>query len=186
MRAPDERVEEAMDERNAAGNPGEQARVTESGLWVQLLRLCVPCASALPRLGRWTLRALRWQRPVRQVVSETRMTWRRIHPAFKFIYYVLPARTLRPHLGGRPLARPVVAARARIITNPTSGGLHGELGLQALEETAAWLSERGLPTELCLTECAGHARGLAREAVVAGMEMVIAAGGDGTINEIVQ
>src|SRR5262249_5270953 len=181
-----------MDEQHAASSSASgsehQERRAVGRLWQRLLRRFELCAPLVPRLGAWGLRTLRWQRPVRHAVSGTRMTWRRVHPAFKFIYYVLPAPLLRQFLTRRALqhATSSVGARARIITNPVSGSLHGELGLHDLEETAMWLSERGLPTELCLTTQAGHARELAREAAAAGMEMVIAAGGDGTINEIVQ
>jgi diacylglycerol kinase (ATP) len=41
------------------------------------------------------------------------------------------------------------------------------------------------PTDLMLTEHAGHATELARDAIDKGYELVIAAGGDGTIHEIV-
>lgn len=75
---------------------------------------------------------------------------------------------------------------ARIIVNPTSGNAHGDFGLNDLQETAKWLTEHGVPTELCLTERAGHATVLAREAADLGMEMVVAAGGDGTINDVIQ
>ena len=122
------------------------------------------------------------------LVAETAV-WR-MRDAFRLAYYVLP---LTPARQQRPAEEPQsVAARARIIANPASGtiqgalGIHAGLGIQELEETAAWLTEHGLPTELRLTEYAGHAAELAREAVRAGMDMVIAAGGDGTVNSVVQ
>src|SRR5262249_6756284 len=174
-----------MDDGDPLGNAGDQEPPTRSPLGASLLRFFSQHAPLLPQLSGWSLHALHWQRPVRQAIADTRTTWRRIHPAFKFIYYVLPAPLLRPRVVGRSLTRPAMA-QARIIANPISGSLRGELGLQELEETAAWLSERGLPTEICLTEGVGHARELAQEAVSAGMEMVIAAGGDGTVNEVVQ
>jgi YegS/Rv2252/BmrU family lipid kinase len=64
--------------------------------------------------------------------------------------------------------------------------MRGDLGLDVLEETARWMTEHGIPAEVCHTERPGHARELAAEAVKAGMDMVVAAGGDGTVNEIVQ
>jgi YegS/Rv2252/BmrU family lipid kinase len=82
--------------------------------------------------------------------------------------------------------RPAVAPRARLIVNPQSGSMHGGDGAWVLRETAIWLTRRGLPTELVPTEAAGHATELAREAARAGMEIVIAAGGDGTINDAIQ
>lgn len=72
------------------------------------------------------------------------------------------------------------------MVNPTSGNARGEFGLNDLQETVKWLTDHGLPAELCLTERAGHARELAREAATLGMEMVVAAGGDGTINDVIQ
>jgi YegS/Rv2252/BmrU family lipid kinase len=85
-----------------------------------------------------------------------------------------------------PDALPVVPTQARIIANPASGGPHGPLWQRDLRETAAWLTERGLPTELCLTDGPNSARQLAEEAVRSGMRVVVAAGGDGTINEVIQ
>jgi YegS/Rv2252/BmrU family lipid kinase len=82
-----------------------------------------------------------------------------------------------------PIAPP---AQARIIVNPTSGGGRGASAMRELAATASWLTEHGLVAELCPTTAPGGARILAAEAVSAGMRMVIAAGGDGTINEVVQ
>ena len=80
---------------------------------------------------------------------------------------------------------PRVAARARIIVNPASGSAT-EATLRELRETARWLTEHGLPSELRLTRGPGHATELAREATGAGLEMVVAAGGDGTVNDVIQ
>jgi diacylglycerol kinase (ATP) len=64
-----------------------------------------------------------------------------------------------------------------IIINPNAGSV-GEL-----EELEADLGR--LPdTTLCLTEAAGDAERLARQAVRNGASRVIAAGGDGTVNEV--
>jgi YegS/Rv2252/BmrU family lipid kinase len=81
---------------------------------------------------------------------------------------------------------PPVPARARIVANPVSGSMRGANGLNELRETAIWLTEHGLPTDVTTTARAGHAVELAREAVAAGREMVIAAGGDGTLNDVIQ
>src|SRR6185312_13200295 len=110
---------------------------------------------------------------------------RRMSAAARLAYYVLPAPARRKH--GQPDEdshnnRP----RARIIANPRAGSLRMPLGLNQLYQVAAALTEAGLPVEVCMTEQPGHARKLAREAVRTGMEMVVAAGGDGTINEILQ
>jgi YegS/Rv2252/BmrU family lipid kinase len=142
-----------------------------------------------PRVSRWLMglpHLVRWQRPMRRAVTNGKTAWQRVCAMFKLAYYVLPAPLLRPRLLIRAAARPSVAPRARIIANPLSGSLHGDLGVEALEEAAIWMTERGMPTEICLTERPRHAHQLAAEAVRAGMDMVIAAGGDGTVNEVVQ
>ncbi|HEX9414905.1 MAG TPA: diacylglycerol kinase family protein [Ktedonobacterales bacterium] len=77
-------------------------------------------------------------------------------------------------------------AQVRIIANPVSGGPHTDAWVKELEATARWLTVRGRPTEVCLTDGPGSARGLADEAVRAGLPVVVAAGGDGTINEVIQ
>ena len=86
----------------------------------------------------------------------------------------------------RRLARSQPAAQVRIIVNPMSGGGRGALVMDELRATASWLTKHGLATELTPTAAPGGARELAADAVRAGMRMVVAAGGDGTINEIVQ
>ncbi len=71
---------------------------------------------------------------------------------------------------------------ARIIVNPVAGsGLTGRKwpGIRVL------LGKLGLPFDYVFTEGIGHAMELARESVIAGYEMVVAAGGDGTLNEVV-
>jgi diacylglycerol kinase (ATP) len=73
---------------------------------------------------------------------------------------------------------------AVIIANPTSGSyLHNR---RDLEETIAFLREYGWTIELKLTHAAGDAQLYAREAVADKLDVVIAAGGDGTINEVIQ
>ena len=142
-----------------------------------------------PSVGRWLTRALRlvgWQRPVRRAVPQGKAVWQRVRATFRLAYYVLPAPLLRPRLLIGTAARPTAAPRARIIANPLSGSLHGDLGVEALEAAAIWMTEHGMPTEICLTERPRHAHQLAADAVRAGMEMVVAAGGDGTVNEVVQ
>jgi YegS/Rv2252/BmrU family lipid kinase len=118
-------------------------------------------------------------------------TLRRINAAARLVYYVLPlspaalAKRLPQH---EPSAKNTLAVtpRARLIANPASGTLRHLGALRELEEAVAYLSKHGLPTELRLTERPGHAVELAREAVRSGMDMVIAAGGDGTVNDVIQ
>jgi diacylglycerol kinase (ATP) len=64
-----------------------------------------------------------------------------------------------------------------IIINPNAGSVAEVTELRARLEQ--------LPgTAVLLTEGAGHARELARESVRSGVETVVAAGGDGTLNEV--
>lgn len=76
------------------------------------------------------------------------------------------------------------ACSAVIIANPTAGSYL--FHTRQIDETVTFLRSNGWDVELCLTEKAGDARRLARLAVEQQMEVVIAAGGDGTINEIIQ
>src|SRR4051794_30361505 len=73
---------------------------------------------------------------------------------------------------------------AVIIANPVSGSFpHHALDY---EETLAFLQEQGWQVELWFTDGPGAARELARRAVEQKKTVVIAAGGDGTINEVIQ
>jgi YegS/Rv2252/BmrU family lipid kinase len=73
---------------------------------------------------------------------------------------------------------------AVIIANPVSGFWH--LHASRLHETLAFLREHGWRAELWHTRGPGDGGVLARKAVEQGADMVIAAGGDGTINDIIQ
>lgn len=73
---------------------------------------------------------------------------------------------------------------AVMIANPTSGSYAQHA--QEVEESCTFLRQSGWNVELRLTEAAGDARRLAREAVEQKADVVIAAGGDGTINEVIQ
>jgi diacylglycerol kinase (ATP) len=73
---------------------------------------------------------------------------------------------------------------AVIIANPTAGSYPQHTRL--LEEAVARLRASGWRVELQLTRKAGDAGELAAAAVAAQTQVVIAAGGDGTINEIIQ
>jgi len=67
--------------------------------------------------------------------------------------------------------------KARIIVNPNAGSVEG---VAALRESLGRLPG----TEICVTDHEGHAEELARQAVEEGAELVVAAGGDGTLNEV--
>ncbi|MEO8956322.1 MAG: diacylglycerol/lipid kinase family protein [Ktedonobacteraceae bacterium] len=91
----------------------------------------------------------------------------------------------RTHQHASKSALPSIAVcSAVIIANPTSGNYL--FHTRQIDETVAFLRGNGWDVELCLTEKAGDARRLARLAVEQEIEVVIAAGGDGTINEIIQ
>jgi YegS/Rv2252/BmrU family lipid kinase len=72
--------------------------------------------------------------------------------------------------------------RAVFVVNPASDG--GGTG-RKWPEIAATARGQGIEVVERLTESAGHATALAREAVAAGEELVVAVGGDGTVNEVV-
>jgi diacylglycerol kinase (ATP) len=73
---------------------------------------------------------------------------------------------------------------ALMIYNPTSGGRRHRR-FQEIEEAVRILKDAGITVELAPTTDAGHAQEIARLAVEQHREMVIACGGDGTINEII-
>ena len=71
---------------------------------------------------------------------------------------------------------------AKVILNPYAGRW---LGLAKKESIEMALREAGVDFELELTEQAGHATELATRAVEQGYSPIIAAGGDGSINEVI-
>jgi diacylglycerol kinase (ATP) len=73
---------------------------------------------------------------------------------------------------------------AVMIVNPTSGGYahHRE----HIAEHIAFLQHHGWNVDVRLTHAAGQATQWARKAVARHIDVVVAAGGDGTINEIIQ
>jgi diacylglycerol kinase (ATP) len=73
---------------------------------------------------------------------------------------------------------------ALLIYNPTSGGRR-QRRFQEIEEAVRILKEAGITVELAPTSEAGHAQEISRLAVEQQRQMVIACGGDGTINEII-
>lgn len=75
-------------------------------------------------------------------------------------------------------------ARLAVIINPISGtGGRFEAARERRELAAALLRERGSDVEPMFTQGPGHARYLAQAALEEGASLVIAWGGDGTVNE---
>lgn len=70
----------------------------------------------------------------------------------------------------------------KIIVNPTSGRGTGGRSIPQIE---ALLNQHMLEFEIVLTERPWHAAELAREAAEGGFDVVVAAGGDGTANEVI-
>lgn len=94
--------------------------------------------------------------------------------------------------------------RGVIIFNPNSGsgfqfspillqimgirkrrGSETENRSELMAKAQSYLAELGVKCELCPTTHSGHATEMAREYVEKGYELIIAAGGDGTINEVI-
>ncbi len=71
--------------------------------------------------------------------------------------------------------------RIVLIANPVAGGGAAE----RIEKARACLQRRGASVELVLTTARGDARRAASEARASGADLVVAAGGDGTLNEVV-
>ncbi len=71
-----------------------------------------------------------------------------------------------------------------IIINPISGGASPRVARARAQLALAVVDTHGDPVEVLLTEAVGHARELAKSAVRRGARLVLAWGGDGTINEI--
>ncbi len=70
----------------------------------------------------------------------------------------------------------------KIILNPTSGRGTGEKSAAVIESI---LHEHNIDFELVRTEAPWHAAKLAQEAIAQGFDYVVAAGGDGTCNEVI-
>src|SRR2546426_9872085 len=75
---------------------------------------------------------------------------------------------------------------AIIIANPASGAAGFPHQSHSFDETLAFLRNRGWRVDLWYTQTRGDGERLARKAVEQKADLVIAAGGDGTINEIIQ
>src|SRR5687767_9921156 len=74
--------------------------------------------------------------------------------------------------------------RLVIIINPRSGPKRRGTGIERVEVAARTLERLGVEGEIRQTERAGHAHELALQAAASRVDLVIAWGGDGTINEI--
>ena len=72
--------------------------------------------------------------------------------------------------------------QAVLIHNPAAGRLKGR-GARRLERAAALLRDAGLDLSLAATTGPGTAGDLARRAIDNGADLILVAGGDGTINE---
>ncbi|MGB9723605.1 MAG: YegS/Rv2252/BmrU family lipid kinase [Chloroflexia bacterium] len=72
--------------------------------------------------------------------------------------------------------------RVRLILNPAAGQTYR---LAELEEVLGYLVRQGWEVSLRETRRPGEAMELAREAAAAGLDVVVAVGGDGTVNEVV-
>ncbi len=148
-----------------------------------------PRTGQVTRMSALAVRGVLWRQRLRARILAAQQVWERIEPALRVPFYSLSgAVAARPDETLLALREytPRVTAQARIIANPASGGAQSDTALRELGETARWLTERGMPTELRLTRHPGHATELAREAAIAGYDMVIAAGGDGTVNDVIQ
>lgn len=70
---------------------------------------------------------------------------------------------------------------AKIIVNPYAGRWKAKAAIPEIERACR---EIGLEYELVVTEGPGHGIALAREAALAGFSPIVSAGGDGSINEV--
>jgi len=79
----------------------------------------------------------------------------------------------------------VALTRVSVIINPISGtGGRLDIARARAEQAAALLVARGVDPEVFVTERPGHARELAASALARGVPLVLAWGGDGTVNEV--
>ena len=78
------------------------------------------------------------------------------------------------------MPNPLRRSAAIVIFNPTAGRRRAQVLWRVLDV----LSANGMRLELAETCRAGHATELAREAAAAGVRLIVAAGGDGTIAEV--
>src|SRR5690606_2540455 len=79
---------------------------------------------------------------------------------------------------------PLVTRQAAclIVVNPTAGG---GLGRAVERRLTRRLAERGVAIDVARRTCEGHGIELAHGAAAAGCRAIVAVGGDGTVNEVV-
>lgn len=78
-----------------------------------------------------------------------------------------------------------VPPRVAVIINPISGlGVRADTARQRAELAAACVEAHRVPAEIFVTQRRHHARELTQAAVARGVDVVIAWGGDGTVNEV--
>jgi diacylglycerol kinase (ATP) len=70
----------------------------------------------------------------------------------------------------------------KVIANPTAGRGAGERAIPQIERL---LTQYSLDFDIVCTKCPWHAAELAREAVIAEYDVIVAVGGDGTANEVI-
>ena len=73
---------------------------------------------------------------------------------------------------------------ALLIHNPNAGN-GGNARRRHIDEARKYLSQHGIEAELAETNGPGHATEIAQRATHEGRSLVIACGGDGTLNEVV-
>ena len=88
-----------------------------------------------------------------------------------------PRGSIKPHM-------PEAIHNALLIVNPNAGRMRSSES-KRLDSARRILERDGIATDLAPTDGPGAATAIAREAVAAGRQMVIACGGDGTFNEVV-
>ncbi|MET0263719.1 MAG: diacylglycerol kinase family protein [Rariglobus sp.] len=72
--------------------------------------------------------------------------------------------------------------KTRFIFNPRSG--HNAKNPHLLDQARAFIKKRGMNADIALTERPHHASELARRAIDEGCGLIVAIGGDGTLNEV--
>jgi diacylglycerol kinase (ATP) len=81
-------------------------------------------------------------------------------------------------------AAPAVTDAAVVIINPVSGPARRGSGSERIQLATRTLDKLGIRGGIRLTERSRHAHEIARDAVERGVGLVVAWGGDGTINEV--
>ena len=71
-----------------------------------------------------------------------------------------------------------------VIINPVAGHARRNRAVERAHLAAAVIEQAGERAEIFITERAGHAHDLAAAAAIGGARLVVAWGGDGTINEV--